>query len=66
MLFPSEALVKADINSDNMIKEEKQLTMVHGTDTAYVLAKKYKLKTAFGPLLDAAMGAGPGDIRQIE
>ena len=41
---------------------EKQLTMVKGTDTAYALAKKYKLKTAWGTdtLFDAKLATRQG------
>lgn len=40
----------------------KQLQMVQGTDNAYALAKKYKLKTAFGTdtLFDAKVAARQG------
>jgi len=33
---------------EGSIQRKKQLTMTAGTDTAYRLAKKYKIKTAFG------------------
>ena len=38
---------------------KKQLQMIAGTDTAYRLAKKYKLKTAWGTdiLFDAKVAA---------
>ena len=40
----------------------KQLEMFGGTDTAYALAKKYKIKTAWGTdtLFDAAVAAAQG------
>lgn len=40
----------------------KQLQMVKGTDTAYALAKKYKIKTAFGTdtLFDAKLATREG------
>jgi imidazolonepropionase-like amidohydrolase len=41
---------------------KKQLTMVQGTDNAYALAKKYKIKTAFGTdcLFDPKLAARQG------
>jgi imidazolonepropionase-like amidohydrolase len=41
----------------------KQLTMFAGTDTAYVLARKYKVRTAWGTdiLFDAAASAKQGE-----
>lgn len=41
---------------------KKQLLMTQGTDTAYKLAKKYKIKTAFGTdtLFDPVLGAKQG------
>jgi imidazolonepropionase-like amidohydrolase len=41
---------------------EKQLQMVRGTDTAYALAKKYKIKTAWGTdtLFDAKLATRQG------
>jgi len=43
-------------------QRKKQLTMTAGTDTAYRLAKKYKLKTAFGSdtLFDPKLAAKNG------
>lgn len=43
---------------------QKQLQMVSGTDTAYALAKKYKIKTAFGTdtLFDPKLAEKQGKI----
>ena len=45
-------------------KRTKQLEMYHGTDTAYALAKKYKIKTAWGSdvLYSAENAAGQGKM----
>lgn len=46
----------------NSPNRTKQLQMVKGTDTAYALAKQYKIKTAFGTdtLFDARLAARQG------
>ncbi|MGQ0455567.1 MAG: amidohydrolase family protein [Hyphomicrobium sp.] len=46
----------------NSPNRKKQLTMFAGTDTAYALAKKYKVKTAFGTdsLFDAKVSSRQG------
>lgn len=47
---------------EGSINRIKQLQMVKGTDTAYALAKKYKIKTAFGTdtQFDAKLAARQG------
>ena len=54
---------KPSTNPEGSPNRLKQLEMFKGTDTAYALAKKYKIKTAWGTdiLFDAEMAAKQGD-----
>ena len=50
----------------NPVSQKKALEVFAGTENAYKLAKKYKIKTAFGTdiLFDAALPAGRDPISQ--